>query len=55
MLTARGEEDDRLTGFDIGADDYVVKPFSARELVARAGAVTLTRRGVYVIVRQARR
>ncbi|MEO1668882.1 MAG: response regulator transcription factor [Chloroflexota bacterium] len=39
ILTARGEEDDRLAGFDLGADDYVVKPFSARELVARAEAL----------------
>ena len=39
MLTARGEEADRLRGFDTGADDYVTKPFSPRELVARAQAV----------------
>ncbi len=39
MLTARGEEDDRIRGFEIGADDYVTKPFSPRELVARAHAV----------------
>jgi two-component system phosphate regulon response regulator PhoB len=36
MLTARGEEADRVRGFDTGADDYVVKPFSVNELVARA-------------------
>ena len=36
MLTARGEEPDRLRGFETGADDYVVKPFSVNELVARA-------------------
>ena len=36
MLTARGEEDDRLRGLETGADDYVTKPFSPRELVARA-------------------
>lgn len=39
MVTARRAEDDRLRGFAEGADDYVVKPFSPRELVARVGAV----------------
>jgi DNA-binding response OmpR family regulator len=39
MLTARVEEDDRLRGLEIGADDYVTKPFSPRELVARVRAV----------------
>ena len=39
MLTARGEEEDRIVGLSLGADDYVVKPFSPRELVARVGAV----------------
>ncbi|TVR58828.1 MAG: DNA-binding response regulator [Spirochaetaceae bacterium] len=39
MLTARTEEDDRLRGFRAGADDYVAKPFSPRELVARVKAV----------------
>ncbi len=39
MLTARGEEEDRLRGFDRGADDYVTKPFSMSELIARLKAV----------------
>jgi two-component system phosphate regulon response regulator PhoB len=39
MLTARGEEDDRVSGLDAGIDDYVVKPFSTRELIARVKAV----------------
>jgi DNA-binding response OmpR family regulator len=39
MLTARGEEIDRVSGLTLGADDYVVKPFSPRELVARVKAV----------------
>jgi DNA-binding response OmpR family regulator len=39
MLTARGDEDDRVRGLELGADDYVVKPFSARELLARVEAV----------------
>lgn len=39
MVTARGEEIDRVVGFEIGADDYVVKPFSPRELVLRVKAV----------------
>jgi two-component system response regulator ResD len=39
MVTARRAEEDRLRGFAAGADDYVVKPFSPRELVARVGAV----------------
>src|SRR3954447_18546191 len=39
MLTARGEESDRIRGLETGADDYVTKPFSPRELLARVGAV----------------
>jgi DNA-binding response OmpR family regulator len=39
MLTAKSEEEDRITGLGIGADDYVVKPFSPRELVARVKAL----------------
>jgi DNA-binding response OmpR family regulator len=39
MLTARGEESDRVAGLELGADDYVTKPFSAKELVARVGAL----------------
>ncbi len=45
ILTARGEESDRVEGFELGADDYVVKPFSARELVARVRAVLRRSRG----------
>jgi two-component system, OmpR family, response regulator ResD len=39
MLTARGDEDDRILGLEVGADDYVTKPFSPRELVLRVGSV----------------
>jgi two-component system, OmpR family, phosphate regulon response regulator PhoB len=39
MLTARGSEQDRVLGFELGADDYVVKPFSTRELLLRVDAV----------------
>jgi DNA-binding response OmpR family regulator len=45
MLTARGEEEDRVRGLETGADDYVTKPFSPRELVARVGAVLRRVRG----------
>src|SRR5687767_7556584 len=43
MLTAKGEEIDRVVGFELGADDYVVKPFSVRELLLRIQAIV--RRG----------
>lgn len=39
MLTARGDEDDRILGLEVGADDYVTKPFSPRELILRVGSV----------------
>ena len=45
MLTARGKEMDRILGLELGADDYVVKPFSPGELVARARAVLRRARG----------
>lgn len=44
MLSARGEEYDKLHGFDLGIDDYVVKPFSPKELMARVNAVLSRRR-----------
>ena len=45
MLTARDDETDKLIGLELGADDYVTKPFSPRELVARVRAV-LRRRAI---------
>jgi DNA-binding response OmpR family regulator len=45
MLTARGEEADRIVGLELGADDYVTKPFSPRELVARVRTVLRRRDG----------
>ncbi len=47
MLTARGEESDRVQGLDSGADDYMVKPFSPNELVARINAVLRRTRPVF--------
>jgi DNA-binding response OmpR family regulator len=46
MLTARGDEVDRIVGFSLGADDYVVKPFSPRELVVRVKAILRRSRSV---------
>jgi DNA-binding response OmpR family regulator len=45
MLSARGEEYDKLFGFEMGVDDYVTKPFSPKEVMARINAVTKRRRG----------
>jgi len=45
MLTARGEEIDRVLGLELGADDYIVKPFSPKEVVARVRAVLRRSRG----------
>jgi two-component system, OmpR family, response regulator RegX3 len=45
VVTARGEEADRVVGLELGADDYVVKPFGLRELIARIRAVTRRARG----------
>ena len=52
MLSARGEEYDKLIGFDLGIDDYVTKPFSPKELVARIKAITKrkeTKEDIYII------
>lgn len=52
MLTARGDEEDRILGLEVGADDYVTKPFSPRELVLRVESV-LRRAGALAAVRSA--
>src|SRR5215210_818208 len=44
MLTARGEESDRIVGLELGADDYIVKPFSAREVTLRGEVLELSRK-----------
>lgn len=54
ILTARGSEEDRVRGLRLGADDYVVKPFSARELLARVAAVLRRCSGTQPQVRTAR-
>ena len=46
IVTARGDETDRIVGLELGADDYVVKPFSVRELSARIRAVSRRRREI---------
>ncbi len=46
MLSARGEEYDKLHGFELGIDDYVVKPFSPKELMARCAAVLARKQGI---------
>jgi two-component system alkaline phosphatase synthesis response regulator PhoP len=48
MLTARGEETDRVLGLELGADDYLVKPFSPRELLARVRAVLRRTEGLHM-------
>ena len=54
MLTARGQEMDRIYGLELGADDYVVKPFSPAELVARVKAVLRRTKDVDIIQREGR-
>ena len=49
MLSARGEEYDRLHGFDLGIDDYVVKPFSPKELMMRVNAILMRYRANYSV------
>lgn len=52
MLSARGEEYDKLFGFELGIDDYVVKPFSPKELIARINAVLSRRKGSSAVPQQ---
>jgi DNA-binding response OmpR family regulator len=52
MLTARGEEDDRIAGLQLGADDYVAKPFSPRELVLRVTSVLRRSHSEPAVVRE---
>jgi DNA-binding response OmpR family regulator len=52
MLTARGEEDDRIAGLQLGADDYVAKPFSPRELVLRVTSVLRRSNAEPVVARE---
>jgi DNA-binding response OmpR family regulator len=54
MLTARGEEADRVLGLDLGADDYVTKPFSIRELLARVRALLRRTRAAEAMPRELR-
>jgi DNA-binding response OmpR family regulator len=54
MLTARGEESDRILGLDLGADDYITKPFSIRELLARVRAVLRRTRPAPAVIDQLR-
>ena len=49
MLTARGQEADKVVGLDLGADDYVTKPFSVREVLARVRALVRRARGAYSV------
>jgi DNA-binding response OmpR family regulator len=51
MLTARGDEDDRILGLEVGADDYVTKPFSPRELVLRVESVLRRSRPARAVLR----
>lgn len=54
MLTAKGEEIDRILGLELGADDYIVKPFSPREVVARIKAVCAARQSAAIPRRRLR-